>query len=63
VVYHLLSLTHNMRLRVRVYAEEDDFPVLPSAIDIWPSANWYEREAFDLYGIVCSPDTRTCAAS
>jgi len=60
VVYHLLSVTHNTRLRVRVYAEEDDFPVLPSAIDIWPSANWYEREAFDLYGIVFTghPDLR-----
>ena len=60
VVYHLLSLTHNTRLRVRVYAEEDDFPVFPSAIDIWPSANWYEREAFDLYGIVFTghPDLR-----
>lgn len=60
VVYHLLSVTHNTRLRVRVYAEEDDFPVLPSAIDIWPSANWYEREAFDLFGIVFTghPDMR-----
>jgi NADH-quinone oxidoreductase subunit C len=60
VVYHLLSVTYNTRLRVRVYAEEDDFPLLPSAIDIWPSANWYEREAFDLYGIVFAghPDLR-----
>jgi NADH-quinone oxidoreductase subunit C len=59
-VYHLLSLTHNRRLRVRVYAREDDFPLLPSVIDIWPSANWYEREAFDLYGIVFTghPDLR-----
>ena len=52
VVYHLLSVTHNTRLRVRIFAEEDDFPVLASVIDIWPAANWYEREAFDLYGIV-----------
>ncbi|HEU0189102.1 MAG TPA: NADH-quinone oxidoreductase subunit C [Gallionella sp.] len=60
VVYHLLSVTHNVRLRVRVFAEEDDFPVLPSVIDIWPSANWYEREAFDMYGIVFTghPDLR-----
>jgi NADH-quinone oxidoreductase subunit C len=60
VNYHLLSVTHNRRLRVRVYATEDDFPLLPSVIDIWPSANWYEREAFDLYGIVFTghPDLR-----
>jgi len=60
VVYHLLSVTHNRRLRVRVYALENEFPLLPSVIDIWPSANWYEREAFDLYGIVFTghPDLR-----
>src|SRR3989338_10571161 len=52
VVYHLLSVAHNARLRVRIFAEEDDFPVLESVADIWPCANWYEREAFDLYGIV-----------
>jgi NADH-quinone oxidoreductase subunit C len=59
-VYHLLSLAHNWRLRVRTYAADDDFPVLPSVIDIWPSANWYEREAFDFYGIVFAghPDLR-----
>src|SRR5450631_3566997 len=58
--YHLLSVTHNARLRVRIFAEEDDFPVLASVINIWPSANWYEREAFDLYGIVFTghPDLR-----
>ena len=51
-VSHLLSMTHNHRVRLRVFATDDDFPVLTSLIDIWPSANWYEREAFDLYGIV-----------
>src|SRR5574340_1514022 len=59
-VYHLLSLAHNWRLRVRAYAPDNAFPVLPSVIDVWPSANWYEREAFDLYGIVFAghPDLR-----
>ncbi len=59
-VYHLLSQVHNLRLRVRVFADEDDFPVLSSVIDIWPSANWFEREAFDLFGIVFTghPDLR-----
>jgi len=60
VVYHLLSLTHNIRLRVRVFAEDDDRPILSSVVSIWPCANWYEREAFDLYGIVFTdhPDLR-----
>ena len=60
VVYHLLSVSHNARLRVRIFAEQDDFPVLESVADIWPAANWYEREAFDLYGIVFTghPDLR-----
>ncbi len=59
-VYHLLSLTHNTRLRVRTFAADDDFPVLPSVIDVWPGANWYEREAFDFYGIMFAghPDLR-----
>jgi NADH-quinone oxidoreductase subunit C len=59
-VYHLLSIANNWRLRVRVFAPDDDFPVVPSVIDIWPSANWYEREAFDLFGIVFAghPDLR-----
>ncbi len=59
-VYHLLSVTHNARLRVRVFAEDDDFPVLESVNSIWPTVNWFEREAFDLYGIVFTghPDLR-----
>ena len=60
VVYHLLSLSKNQRLRVRVFAEDDDFPVVDSVIAIWPSANWFEREAFDLFGILFEghPDLR-----
>ena len=59
-VYHLLSLPHNRRLRVRTFATDDDFPVVPSVVDIWPSANWFEREAFDLFGIMFPghPDLR-----
>jgi NADH-quinone oxidoreductase subunit C len=59
-VYHLLSLQHNARLRVRCFAPDDDFPLLPSVTDVWASANWYEREAFDLFGIVFEghPDLR-----
>ena len=51
-VTHLLSITHNWRLRVKVFAVEDELPILPSITEVWSSANWYEREAFDLYGIV-----------
>jgi NADH-quinone oxidoreductase subunit C len=60
VAYHLLSLTHNQRLCVKVFAGDDDLPMLPSVIDIWPAANWFEREAFDLFGIVFTghPDLR-----
>jgi len=60
VVYHLLSVVHNQRLRVRIFAEEDDFPVLSSVADIWPGANWFEREAFDLFGLIFTghPDLR-----
>ena len=59
-VYHLMSVTHNHRLRVRVYCESDTVPVVFSVIDIWPSANWFEREAIDLYGIIFDghPDLR-----
>lgn len=52
VVVHLLSLTYNRRLRIRVFAPDNNLPVLPSIMDIWPAANWYEREAFDLLGIL-----------
>lgn len=51
-VVHLLSVTHNHRVRVRVFCDADEFPVLSSVTSIWAGANWYEREAFDLYGIV-----------
>lgn len=60
VVHHLLSYRHNRRLRLKVYAPDDGMPVVPSVIDIWPSADWYEREAFDLYGVLFEghPDLR-----
>jgi len=60
VVYHLISVPLNQRLRVRVFAEEDDFPVLSSVVNVWAGANWFEREAFDLYGIIFTghPDLR-----
>ena len=60
VVYNLLSIRHNTRVRVRVFCGDDDFPAVDSVISIWPSANWFEREAFDLYGIVFKghPDLR-----
>lgn len=51
-VSHLLSVTLNQRIRVKVFCPDDDFPVLPSVMHLWNSANWFEREAFDLYGIV-----------
>ena len=50
-VCHLSSLSKNWRLRLRVFAPDDGFPVLPSVFSLWNSANWYEREAFDLFGI------------
>ncbi len=52
VVSHLLSVSLNQRLRVRVFCPEDDFPAVDSVSGVWNAANWYEREAFDLYGIV-----------
>lgn len=60
VSYHLLSVTNNQRLRLKVFAADDEFPILPSIIGIWPAANWYEREAFDLFGILFEghPDLR-----
>ncbi|HZW60179.1 MAG TPA: NADH-quinone oxidoreductase subunit C [Woeseiaceae bacterium] len=59
-VYHLLSLRNNVRLRLRVFAGTSNPPLLPSVVDIWNSANWFEREAFDLYGILFDghPDLR-----
>jgi NADH-quinone oxidoreductase subunit C len=59
---HLLSIAHNVRLRVRVFADNDDFPAVDSVTSLWTSANWFEREAFDLYGIALSA-TRICVAS
>jgi NADH-quinone oxidoreductase subunit C len=60
VVTHLLSLEHNHRLRLRVFASDEAFPVVDTLTGIWPNANWYEREAFDLYGIMFAehPDLR-----
>ena len=52
VTCHLLSLTHNWRLRLRVFATDDNMPILPSLTELWNCANWYEREAFDLFGIL-----------
>ena len=60
VALQLLSLTHNWRLRLRTFCPDDSFPQLPSLCELWPSVNWYEREAFDLFGIVFAghPDLR-----
>jgi NADH-quinone oxidoreductase subunit C len=57
---HLLSIEHNWRVRLRVFAADDNFPVVDTLTGIWPGANWYEREAFDLFGIMFSghPDLR-----
>jgi len=52
VVSHLLSLTHNWRVRVRVFAPDDDMPLVASVMNIWSAANWYERETFDFFGIL-----------
>jgi len=60
VVYHFLSIKHNHRIRVKTFSKEEDFPLFPSVIDLWPVANWYEREAFDLFGFMFTdhPDLR-----
>ena len=60
VVLHLLSVNLNQRVRLRVFAQDDDFPVLPTLVDVWPAANWFEREAFDLFGLMFEnhPDLR-----
>lgn len=60
VIYHLLSLKENHRIRLRVNLPDDKEPMVDSVIDIWPSANWYEREAFDLFGLLFKghPDLR-----
>ena len=60
VVVHLLSIKNNWRLRLRAFCADDAFPVMPSLIELWPVANWYEREAFDLFGIMFEghPDLR-----
>jgi NADH-quinone oxidoreductase subunit C len=51
-VSHLLSVTHNWRVRVRVFCPDDELPLVASVTGVWPAAGWFEREAFDLYGIV-----------
>jgi NADH-quinone oxidoreductase subunit C len=60
VVLHLLSVQNNVRLRVRCFCPDDELPEVPSVVELWSSANWYEREAFDLYGIIFEghPDLR-----
>ncbi len=60
VVVHLLSLNHNRRLRMKTFASDESLPIVPSLVDIWSSANWYERETFDLFGIIFEghPDLR-----
>jgi NADH-quinone oxidoreductase subunit C len=52
VVSHLLSMAHNWRVRVRVFAPDDEMPLVASLVDVWSAANWYEREAFDFFGIL-----------
>ena len=52
VVSHLLSVSLNQRVRLKVFAPDDGMPIVPSVVDVWNSANWFEREAFDLYGVV-----------
>jgi len=59
-VYHLISYRHNHRMRLKVFASDDDFPVVPTVTGVWKVADWYEREAFDLFGILFAghPDLR-----
>ena len=59
-VVHLLSVQNNVRLRVRAFCPDDSFPVISSLVEVWPAAGWFEREAFDLYGIMFDghPDLR-----
>ena len=59
-VVHLLSLQHNWRVRLRSFCPEDEFPMVSSLVEVWPAANWFEREAFDLFGIMFDghPDLR-----
>ncbi len=52
VVSHLMSVSHNWRVRVRTFAADDSYPIVASLCSVWPAANWYEREAFDLFGIL-----------
>ena len=60
VVVHLLSITNNWRLRLKAFCPDDEMPVMPSLVDVWPGVNWFEREAFDLFGILFEghPDLR-----
>jgi len=60
LVIHLLSVSLNQRVRVKVFAKDDDFPVFPTLVNVWPVANWFEREAFDLFGLMFEnhPDLR-----
>jgi NADH-quinone oxidoreductase subunit C len=60
VVLHLLSIKRNHRLRVRAFCADDELPIIASLMDVWPAVNWFEREAFDLYGIIFDghPDLR-----
>jgi len=60
VVAHLLSTAHNMRMRIKTFAADEGLPIVPSLVEVWNSANWYERETFDLFGIIFEghPDLR-----
>ena len=60
VVYHLLSVSLNQRVRVKAFVADDAFPIIATMVDVWPVANWFEREAFDLFGIMFDghPDLR-----